>query len=78
MTRLDITYANSQLAQFMYNLLDDYYLAANRVIRYLNSTSTYILEFRSIPKTIVYMFEGSSNTLFTNLKRQKNLEGYYF
>jgi hypothetical protein len=64
--------------QFMYNLLDDYYLAANRVIRYLDGTSTYILEFGNIPKTIVCMFERSSNILFANLKKQKNSEGHYF
>jgi hypothetical protein len=62
----------------MYNLLDNHYLAANRVIRYLDNTSIYTLEFGSIPKTIVYIFEGSSNALFANLKGQKNSEGYYF
>jgi hypothetical protein len=62
----------------MHNLLDDHYLAANRVIWYLDSTSTYILEFRSIPETIIYVFEGSSDILFANLKGQKNSEGYYF
>jgi hypothetical protein len=62
----------------MHNPLDNYYLAADRVIRYLDSTSTYALEFRNIPEIIVYIFKGSSNILFANLKRQKNLEGYYF
>jgi hypothetical protein len=62
----------------MHNLLDDYYLAANRVIQYLDSTSTYTLEFGSIPETIICVFEGSSNTLFVNLKGQKNSEGRYF
>jgi hypothetical protein len=52
----------------MYNLLDNHYLATNRVIRYLDNTSIYILEFGSIPKTIIYMFEGSSNMSFANLK----------
>jgi hypothetical protein len=78
MTRLDIAYASSQLAQFMHNPSDDYYLAADRVIRYLDGTSIYALEFRSIPETIIYMFKGSSDTSFANLKRQKNSEGYYF
>jgi hypothetical protein len=78
MTRLDITYANNQLAQFIHNPSDNYYLAANRVIRYLDSTSTYTLEFRSIPKTTICVFKGSSNTSFANLKRQKSSEGYYF
>jgi hypothetical protein len=78
MTRPDIAYASSQLAQFIYNLLDDHYLAANRVIRYLDNTSTYTLEFRSIPKTIVCVFEGSSNTSFANLEGRKNSEGHYF
>jgi hypothetical protein len=64
--------------QFIYNPSDNYYLAANRVIRYLDNTSTYILEFRSIPETIIYIFKESSNILFANLKRQKSLEGYYF
>jgi hypothetical protein len=62
----------------MYNPSDDHYLAANRVIRYLDSTSIYTLEFRSIPETIVCIFEGSSDMSFANLKRRKNSEGYYF
>jgi hypothetical protein len=62
----------------MYNLSDDYYLVVDRVIRYLDSTSIYILEFGSIPKIIIYMFEGSSDISFTNLKGQKNLKGCYF
>jgi hypothetical protein len=78
MTRLDITYASNQLAQFMYNLSDDHYLAADRVIRYLDGTSIYTLEFRSILETIIYMFEGSSNASFANLKKRKSSEGYYF
>jgi hypothetical protein len=48
------------------------------MIRYLDNTSIYILEFGSIPETIIYVFEGSSNILFANLKGRKNLEGYYF
>jgi predicted sulfurtransferase len=55
----------------MYNLLNNNYLAANQVIRYLNETNTYILDFRNIPETIVCIFEGSSNILFTNLKIKK-------
>jgi hypothetical protein len=62
----------------MHNPSDNHYLAANQVIRYLDGTSTYILEFGSIPETIVYMFEGSSDTSFANLEKQKNSEGYYF
>jgi hypothetical protein len=62
----------------MHNPSDDHYLAADRVIRYLDGTNTYILEFGSIPETIIYMFEGSSNTLFANLEGQKNSEGRYF
>jgi hypothetical protein len=78
MTRLDITYASSQLVQFMYNPLDNYYLAVDRVIRYLDDTSTYTLEFGSIPEITVCVFEGSSNILFANLKKQKSSKGYYF
>jgi hypothetical protein len=62
----------------MYNLSDNYYPAANRVIRYLDSTSIYALEFGSIPETIIYVFKGSSNILFANLKEQKSSEGRYF
>jgi hypothetical protein len=62
----------------MHNLLDNHYLAANRVIRYLDGTSTYALEFGSIPEAIICIFKGSSNTLFANFKRQKNSEEYYF
>jgi hypothetical protein len=62
----------------MYNLSDDYYLAADRVIRYLDSTSTYTLEFGSIPETIIYVFEGSSDVLFANLEGRKSSEGRYF
>jgi hypothetical protein len=64
--------------QFMHNLSNNYYLAANRVIRYLDNTSIYILEFGNIPETIIYVLEGSSDILFTNLKKRKNSEGYYF
>jgi hypothetical protein len=78
MTRPDIAYASSQLAQFMYNLSDDHYLAADRVIRYLDGTSIYTLEFGSIPETTICVFEGSSDVLFANLKGQKSSEGYYF
>jgi hypothetical protein len=53
----------------MYNLLNNYYLAVDQVIRYLDNTSTYILEFRSIPETIICVFEGSSNVSFANLKK---------
>jgi hypothetical protein len=62
----------------MHNPLDNYYLAADRVIRYLDSTSTYALEFRSIPEIIICVFEGSSDTLFANLEKRKNLEERYF
>jgi hypothetical protein len=62
----------------MHNPSDDYYLAADRVIRYLDDTSIYTLEFGNIPETTVCVFEGSSNMSFANLKKQKNSEGYYF
>jgi hypothetical protein len=78
MTRPDITYASSQLVQFIHNLSDDHYLTADRVIRYLDGTSTYALEFGSIPEAIVCVFEGSSDALFANLKGRKSSEGYYF
>jgi hypothetical protein len=78
MTRLDIAYANSQLAQFMHNPLDNHHLAANRVIRYLDGTSIYTLEFGNIPEAIVCVFEGSSDVLFANLEGRKSSEGRYF
>jgi hypothetical protein len=62
----------------MHNPSDDHYLATNRVIRYLDNTSIYTLEFRSIPETIICVFEGSSNVSFANLERRKSSEGYYF
>jgi hypothetical protein len=52
----------------MYNLSNNYYLTTNRVIRYLDNTSIYILEFGSIPKTIIYIFKGSSDISFANLE----------
>jgi hypothetical protein len=78
MTRPDIAYASNQLAQFMHNPSDNHYLAVDRVIRYLDSTSTYALEFGSIPETTVCVFEGSSDVLFANLEGRKSSEGYYF
>jgi hypothetical protein len=78
MTRPDIAYASSQLAQFMHNPSDNHYLAADRVIRYLDNTSIYALEFGSIPETTVCVFEGSSNMSFANLEGQKSSEGRYF
>jgi hypothetical protein len=62
----------------MYNLSDDHYLAVDRVIRYLDGTSTYVLEFGSIPETTVYVFEGSSDMLFANLEGRKSSEERYF
>jgi hypothetical protein len=62
----------------MHNPSDGYYLAANRVIRYLDGTSTYTLEFGSIPETTICVFGGSSDALFANLEKRKNLEGRYF
>jgi hypothetical protein len=62
----------------MYNPSNNHYLAANRVIQYLDNTNTYTLEFRNIPKTIIYIFKGSSDTIFANLERRKNSEGRYF
>jgi hypothetical protein len=52
----------------MHNLSDDYYLATDRVIRYLDNTSIYTLEFGSIPETTICVFKGSSDILFANLK----------
>jgi hypothetical protein len=78
MIRPDIAYASSQLAQFMHNPSDDHYLAADRVIRYLDGTSTYTLEFGSIPETIICVFKGSSDTSFANLEKQKSSEEHYF
>jgi hypothetical protein len=62
----------------MHNLLDDHYLATNQVIRYLDNTSIYALEFGSIPEATICVFEGSSDALFANLERQKSSEGRYF
>jgi hypothetical protein len=62
----------------MHNPSDDYYLATDWVIWYLDGTSIYALEFGSIPKAIIYMFEGSSDILFANLKERKSSEGRYF
>jgi hypothetical protein len=77
-TRLDIAYANNQLIKFIHNPSDDHYLAANRVIRYLDGTSTYTLEFGSIPEATICVFEGSSDMSFANLKGRKSSEGRYF
>jgi hypothetical protein len=62
----------------MHNPSDDHYLAADRVIRYLDGTSTYALEFGSIPEATVCVFEGSSDALFANLEGRKSSEGRYF
>jgi hypothetical protein len=62
----------------MHNPSDNHYLVADRVIRYLDGTSTYILEFRNIPETIICIFEGSSDVLFANLEGRKNSKGHYF
>jgi hypothetical protein len=62
----------------MHNLSDDHYLAVDQVIRYLDGTSIYFLEFGNIPEAIIYMFKGSSNMLFANLEGRKSSEGRYF
>jgi hypothetical protein len=55
----------------MHNLLDNYYLTANRIIRYLDSMSIYVLEFGSIPKLLFMCLRGLSTCCLLILKDRR-------
>jgi hypothetical protein len=57
----------------MHNLGEIHLIAANRVIRYLDRTRTYALEFGGLYEVIINIFEGSSNILFANLPNIKSI-----
>jgi hypothetical protein len=58
----------------MYNPGEIYLIAADRVIRYLDRTYMYTLEFGRLYKIIINIFEGSSNILFANLLNIRSIQ----
>jgi hypothetical protein len=62
----------------MYNLGEIHLIAADRVIYYLDRTYIYALEFGGLYKTIINIFEGSSDILFANLLNIRSIQGWYF
>jgi hypothetical protein len=62
----------------MYNPGEIHLITADRVIRYLDKTYTYALEFDRLYEIIINIFEGSSNILFANLLNIKSIQGWYF
>jgi hypothetical protein len=51
----------------MYNPGEIYFITADRVIRYLDGTRIYALEFGGLCEVTINIFEGSSNISFANL-----------
>jgi hypothetical protein len=62
----------------MYNPGEIYLIIADRVIRYLDGTCTYALEFDRLYEITINIFEGSSNISFANLLNIKSIQGWYF
>jgi hypothetical protein len=58
----------------MYNPGEIYFIAADRVIRYLDGTRIYTLEFSRLCEVIINIFEGSSNISFANLLNIKSIQ----
>jgi hypothetical protein len=57
----------------MYNPGEIHLIAADRVIRYLDRTYIYTLEFGGLYKATINIFEGSSNILFANLPNIRSI-----
>jgi hypothetical protein len=53
-------------------------MAADQVIRYLDGTRMYTLEFGGLYKVTINIFEGSSNISFANLPNIRSIQGWYF
>jgi hypothetical protein len=53
-------------------------MAADQVIRYLDGTRTYTLEFGRLYETTINIFEGSSDASFANLPNIRSTQGWYF
>lgn len=78
-TRPDVAFAASQLASHLTNPSKEHQMAADRVMRYLNGTSTYALEYGNIPEATVSVFEGSSDASFAdNEETRRSSEGRHF
>jgi hypothetical protein len=72
-SRPDIAFASSRLARFMHNPGEIHLIAADRVIRYLDGTRMYALEFGRLCEATINIFEGSSDVLFANLLNIKSI-----
>jgi hypothetical protein len=59
----------------MYNPGEIHLIAADRIIRYLDRTRIYTLEFGRLCETTINIFEGSSDILFANLLNIRNTQG---
>jgi hypothetical protein len=56
--RSDISFAMSKFSRFVSNSGDDHWRALERVIRYLKSTSNYVIHYSGNPKVL----EGYSDS----------------
>jgi hypothetical protein len=59
----------------MHNPGEIHFIAADRVIRYLDGTRIYTLEFGGLYEVTINIFEGSSNILFVNLLNIRSIQG---
>jgi hypothetical protein len=62
----------------MHNPGEIHFIAADRVIYYLDRTRIYMLEFDRLYEIIINIFEGSNNISFANLLNIKSTQGWYF
>jgi hypothetical protein len=62
----------------MHNPGEIYFIAADRVIYYLDGTRIYALEFGGLYEVTINIFEGSSNILFANLLNIRSIQEWYF
>jgi hypothetical protein len=59
----------------MHNPGEIHLIAADRVIRYLDGTRIYALEFDRLCEAIINIFEGSNDTSFANLPNMRSIQG---
>jgi hypothetical protein len=58
----------------MHNPGEIHLIAADRVIRYLDRTRIYTLEFDRLYEVIINIFEGSSDISFANLPNIRSIQ----
>jgi hypothetical protein len=74
-TRPDISYAVSKLSRFTSNLVDDYWKALERVLRYLRGITSFGIHYSGYPPAL----EGySDSNWISNVDETKATSGYVF